>query len=112
MITLYFVMLSILEVGKNSLAIKFCQSNPKTQAIMLLLKLFLKLRPIIVVFLFVAFLLVFGLPSYTKLIRQDIFIKETKLSSEPIDSPAITICVDPVSSDIISVFLLGLIFYF
>ena len=97
-------MLSILEVGKHSLAIKFCQFNPKTQALMLLLKLFLKLRPIIVIFLFVAFLLVFGLPSYTKLIRQDIFIKETKLSSGPIDSPAITICVDPVSSDILVCF--------
>ena len=85
-------MLSILEVGKHSLAIKFCQFNPKTQALMLLLKLFLKLRPIIVIFLFVAFLLVFGLPSYTK------------LSSGQIDSPAITICVDPVSSDILVCF--------
>ena len=51
----------------------------------------------IVAGLFVAFINIFGWPSYNKFMLKHIFIKETKLPSEPIKAPGITICVAPVS---------------
>ena len=92
---------SMLEYTHSLLTLVFpLESN--TQTIMLILKLFLKIRPMIVVVLFIVFLLVFGLPSYKKLIKEDVLIKETKLKSHPINSPAITICVNPVRMKTIS----------
>ena len=60
-------------------------------------KLLIRIQPLIVVGLFIAFLIVFGWPSYNKFVLEHIFIKETKLLSQPIDAPGVTICVDPVS---------------
>ena len=60
-------------------------------------KLLIRIQPLIVVGLFIAFLIVFGWPSYNKFVLEHIFIKETKLPSQPIEAPGVTICVDPVS---------------
>ena len=63
---------------------------------MWLMKLNPILQPIVVLSLFVAFLLVFGLPAYDRYRSSEIYIKESVLESEGLEAPAMTICVDAV----------------
>ena len=67
-----------------------------TQAVMLLVKLIVKLQPLFALSLFVTFIIVFGYPALTTFIKYDVYVKETSLKSEPLPSPAITICMQPV----------------
>ena len=71
----------------------FLWSHPN----MWLLKLLPKLQPFVAISLFIAFLLVFGLPAFSKFRKMEVYIKETHLESVPLKTPAITICVEPVS---------------
>ena len=63
---------------------------------MLLVKLIVKLQPLFALALFVTFIIVFGYPALTSFIKYDVYIKETSLKSEPLPSPAITICMQAV----------------
>ena len=63
---------------------------------MWILKLLVKIKPIIILILFLVFLLIFGLPSYSSYTNYDTFVKSSKLEAEPLASPALTICVEPV----------------
>ena len=63
---------------------------------MWLVKLLPKLQPFVAISLFIAFLLVFGLPAFSKFTKMETYIKETHLESVPLKTPAITICVEPV----------------
>ena len=66
---------------------------------MLLIKLIVKLQPLFALALFITFIVVFGYPALTTFIKYDVYIKETHLKSEPLPSPAITICIQPVNYD-------------
>ena len=46
--------------------------------------------------LLIAFLFNFGIPSYQDYIRFGVFIREYKIHSLPLKSPAVTVCVEPV----------------
>ena len=59
-------------------------------------KILPRLQPLIVLSLLTAFLLNFGIPSYQDYIRFDVLIRESKLPSVPLQSPTVTVCVDPV----------------
>ena len=64
------------------------------------MKLISKLQPFVVLALFLAFLLVFGLPAYDKYTSYEVYIKESVIDVvEGINSPAMTICVDMVRND-------------
>ena len=63
---------------------------------MLLVKLIVKLQPLIAFALFVTFIAVFGWPALTTFIKYEVFIKESHLNPEPLPSPAVTICMEPV----------------
>ena len=63
---------------------------------MWLMKLNPILQPLVVLSLFVAFLLVFGLPAHDRYKSNEIYIKESVLESEGLEAPAMTICVDAV----------------
>ena len=64
---------------------------------MVLLKLIVKLQALFALALFVTFLVVFGYPALTTFIKYDVYVKETHLKSEPLPSPAVTICMQPVN---------------
>ena len=64
---------------------------------MWLKKLIPRLQPFVCLTLFIAFLLIFGLPAYTKYRTFEIYIKETVVDTvDGLKSPAMTICVDMV----------------
>ena len=48
------------------------------------------------VILFLSYLVIFGIPSYNEYIKYDILTRETKTPSSPLESPAVTVCVDSV----------------
>ena len=64
---------------------------------MWLMKLISRLQPCVVLALFMAFLLIFGLPAYDKYTSYEVYIKESVIDVvEGLNSPAMTICVDMV----------------
>ena len=64
---------------------------------MWLMKLIPRLQPIIVLILFIAFLLIFGINAYKKYKSYEVYIKETVVEHpEGLEAPAMTICVDAV----------------
>ena len=63
----------------------------------MLLKLLVKLKPFVIILLFIVFLGVFGLPAFKTFTSYDVFVKESKKDPEPLLAPAITICLEPVS---------------
>ena len=67
---------------------------------MWLMKLISSLQPCVILALFMAFLLIFGLPAYDKYTSYEVYIKESEIDVvEGINSPAMTICVDMVRND-------------
>ena len=65
---------------------------------MWLMKLIPRLQPIVVMILFIAFLLMFGLNAYKKYRSYEVYIKETVVESpKGLEAPAMTICVDAVN---------------
>ena len=64
---------------------------------MWLMKLISRLQPFVVLALFIAFLLIFGIPAYNKYTTYEVYIKETVVDYvEGLNSPAMTICVEMV----------------
>ena len=64
---------------------------------MWLMKLISRLQPCVILALFMAFLLIFGLPAYDKYTSYEVYIKESVIDVvEGMNSPAMTICVDMV----------------
>ena len=61
------------------------------------LKILLRLESVIIISLFVIFFFLFGLPAYWKYRMEDVIIKEIKKLEEPVESPAVTVCLDFVS---------------
>ena len=66
---------------------------------MILIKILIKLKPLIILALFLVFLLIFGLPAYRSFTNYDVFIKESKILPKPLPAPAMTICFEPVSTN-------------
>ena len=62
----------------------------------MIIKILQTSQPALVVILFLSFLVIFGIPSYNEYIKYDILTRETKTPSSPLDSPAVTVCVDSV----------------
>ena len=64
------------------------------------MKLIPRLQPIIVLILFIAFLLIFGINAYKKYKSYEVYIKETVVEHpEGLEAPAMTICVDAVRKE-------------
>ena len=63
---------------------------------MSLIKLIAKAQPLIVVTLLVTFMTFFGFPAYVKFTKMEVFTKEYTLASQPLEAPAVTICLNPV----------------
>ena len=61
------------------------------------LKILLRLESVIIISLFVIFFFLFGLPAYRKYRMEDVIIKEIKKLEKPVESPAVTVCLDFVS---------------
>ena len=61
-----------------------------------IVKILIHLQPVVILALFVAFVLVFGLPAYQKYISYEVYIKETHMEKEALTAPAMTICVEMV----------------
>ena len=59
-------------------------------------KILIHLQPVVILSLFIAFILVFGLPAYQKYISYEVYIKETHIEEEALTAPAMTICVEMV----------------
>ena len=59
------------------------------------------LQPFVVLSLFIAFLLVFGLPAYDRYRSNEIYIKESVVESQVLEAPALTICVDAVKKKLL-----------
>ena len=67
------------------------------QHTMWLKKLIPRLQPFVCLTLFISFLLIFGLPAYTKYRTYEVYIKESVVEAvDGLKSPAMTICVDLV----------------
>ena len=62
----------------------------------MIIKILQTSQPALVVILFLSFLFIFGIPSYNEYIKYDILTRETKTPSSPLESPAVTVCVDSV----------------
>ena len=65
------------------------------------LKILLRLESVIIISLFVIFFFLFGLPAYQKYRMEDVIIKEIKKLEEPVESPAVTVCLDFVSFELV-----------
>ena len=65
------------------------------------LNILLRLQPIIIISLFISFFFMFGLPAYQKYTMEDVIVKEIKKMEEPLESPAVTICLEFVSLKIV-----------
>ena len=64
---------------------------------MWLKKLIPRLEPFVCLTLFIFFLLIFGIPAYTKYRTYEVYVKETVVEVvDGLKSPAMTICVDLV----------------
>ena len=61
-----------------------------------IVKILIHLQPVVILSLFIAFILVFGLPAYQKYISYEVYIKETHIEKEALTAPAMTICVEMV----------------
>ena len=59
-------------------------------------KILIHLQPVVILSLFIAFILVFGLPAYQKYISYEVYIKETHIEKKALTAPAMTICVEMV----------------
>ena len=66
---------------------------------MLAIKFLVKIQPLIVLTLMVTFFVYFGWPAYQKFAKKEVFIKEYTRKSAPLEAPAVTICVNPVSGN-------------
>ena len=56
-----------------------------------------KFKPLLTCVLFCAFVATFGYPAYRHFAKRNVHFVETKQSSQPLQSPAVTVCVDNVS---------------
>ena len=64
------------------------------------MKLIPRLQPIVVLILFIAFLLIFGINAYNKYKSYEVYIKETVVEHpDGLEAPAMTICVDAVRKE-------------
>ena len=61
---------------------------------MWLIKFIPRLQPFVVLSLFIAFLLVFGLQAFKKYRSYEVYIRETVIETEGLEAPALTICVE------------------
>ena len=61
-----------------------------------IVKILIHLQPVVILSLFIAFVLVFGLPAYQKYISYEVYIKETHIEKQALTAPAMTICVEMV----------------
>ena len=78
---------------------------------MWLIKLIPRLQPFVVLSLFIAFLLVFGLQAFKKYRSYEVYIRETVIETKGLEAPALTICVEGVRK-LIDVFLISYSLYF
>ena len=60
-------------------------------------KFFQKMQPFIIVILFLGFLFSFGLPAFSTFSKKNVMFVESFNTSETLEAPALTICVENVS---------------
>ena len=65
-----------------------------------LLNILMRLEPIIIISLFFSFFIMFGLPAYQKYKMEDVIVKEIKKFEDPLESPAVTVCLEYVSFEL------------
>ena len=58
---------------------------------------FQKMQPFIIVILFLGFLFSFGLPAFSTFSKKNVMFVESFNTSETLEAPALTICVENVS---------------
>ena len=66
----------------------------------MLLKLLIRAKPFVIIGLSFLFLFLFGRPAFQTYNNYDVFFKEYNLKPQALTSPAITICLEPVSCSI------------